>query len=465
MTDDESIQSQPVYKAAAKRWIYMIVGMAINFSNGNTWITFASITFYTNNYYGNDNATTMFNAIFMLLSIFVGPLAMWSSDRFGLFTAYHVGIWSNFLGNVIRFAGSGSWMPKHNRFMVAFIGQTIAAFAQPFILFLPTKIASYWFKPEQRTLADTCVSMSNPLGIALMFSCAPLFVNKSHPDNFTVLNGICLAGATITALLSLFITTSEPPTPVAPSKQMNDNVPSFMEGLKQCFKSKHFMLLTVTIGGGIGAFSALYNMMQPALCAKGYSPVFNGLMGSALIVAGLFGVAGAGLIAEATGQLEFIMKMCFGCAGIAAASLSIAINYEHQEAWVASSICLFGFFAFSIYPLGLEAGLETSFPVAEATATGLIMVIGQLEGIGFVAITSLLTTSATPHTLGIQTCVESNTEISSVVEWRNAFLAWLAIVVFLIMLFITFFRPQNKRKAFERQELIERRQLKECDTS
>lgn len=70
------------------------------------------------------------------------------------------------------------------------------------------------------------------------------------------------------------------------------------------------------------------------------------------------------------------MKFSFLLAGVAACSLAVSINYEGQEGWVVASIFLFGAFGFAIYPIGLEMGVEATFPVAEATSTGLIIMIG-----------------------------------------------------------------------------------------
>ncbi|KHJ92854.1 hypothetical protein OESDEN_07246 [Oesophagostomum dentatum] len=386
------------FRAYKRRWIYLFVACLVNFSNGNTWITYASITFYTNDFYGNANAAVLLNVIFMALSIPVGFLSCWWTDRYGLRSAYHIGAWTNFIGNVVRVAGSGEWFSKDVRFPLAFTGQTIAAFAQPFVMFLPTKLAAFWFPQDQRVLANTLSSMSNPIGIAVMYSIAPLIVNESHPNAFPLLasfqiiptarilwsahlkgsfqTGSCAALATITAAFTLFITRSKPPTPVAASRDSDIEVPGFWEGVKRCFSSKSYWVLAVCLGGGVGLFNALYNNLQPALCVLGYGSSFSGGMGTLLIMSGLVGAACSGIYVDMTGQFEKTMKVCFMLAGVAGCSLAICVNYEGMEAWVIVSLFLFGAFGFAFYPIGLEMGVEATFPVAEATSTGLIIMIG-----------------------------------------------------------------------------------------
>lgn len=58
--------------------------------------------------------------------------------------------------------------------------------------------------------------------------------------------------------------------------------------------------------------------------------------------------------------------------------------------WIAISVTLFGAGGFAVYPLGLELGVEITYPVAEATSTGLIIISGQVQGIIYVLLMSAL---------------------------------------------------------------------------
>ncbi|CAB3400215.1 unnamed protein product [Caenorhabditis bovis] len=452
------------YRVYPKRWIYLLAACLINFSNGNTWITFAAITFYTNDYYANNNAALLFNVIFMVLSIPVGFLACWWIDKFGLRSAYHIGAWSNLIGNIVRLVASGSFVDPSLRFPIAFTGQAIAAFAQPFVMFLPTKLAAYWFADNERATANTLASMSNPIGIAIMYSMAPVFVNKSTPDNFFNMNIAVTAVAVVPVLLSFFVNRSKPPTPSTPSKGNDIQCPSFLEGVKICFKSKAYMVLALCLGGGVGLFNALYNNLQPALCVKGYNPTFNGGMGTLLILSGFVGSAISGIIVDKWGKFEQVMKVAFCIAGVAAASLSICINYENVEWWVIASIFVFGAAGFSIFPIGLEMGVEATFPVAEATSTGLIIMIGQVQGVFYVLMTNLAVGKPTPHDLAIQTCVDSNQNINTVLTWKYPFIIWLACISALIIIFVSLFWPKYKRRNYEQGQKMQRETISSDQT-
>uniref|UniRef100_A0A183G1H9 MFS domain-containing protein n=1 Tax=Heligmosomoides polygyrus TaxID=6339 RepID=A0A183G1H9_HELPZ len=256
-----------------------------------------------------------------------------------------------------------------------------------------------------------------------------------------------LAGVTV--LFALFIRRSKPPTPSAASHDDGIEIPGFLQGVKLCFRSKTYWILAVCLGGGVGLFNALYNNLQPALCVMGYSLSFSGGMGTLLIMSGLVGAAISGLYVDKTGKFEQTMKFSFLLAGVAACSLAVSINYEGQEGWVVASIFLFGAFGFAIYPIGLEMGVEATFPVAEATSTGLIIMIGQIQGVIYVILTNVFVGKPDPHQLAVQTCVDKNSGLKGVVTWSVPFLIWSGCVCTLIISFVILFWPKYKRREYE----------------
>lgn len=71
------------------------------------------------------------------------------------------------------------------RYPIVMTGQTIAAVAQPFLLFVPTKLAAVWFAEDQRAIANAIGSMSNPFGILMSFLISALLV--SEPDDIPLM--------------------------------------------------------------------------------------------------------------------------------------------------------------------------------------------------------------------------------------------------------------------------------------
>ena len=51
-------------------------------------------------------------------------------------------------------------------------------------------------------------------------------------------------------------------------------------------------------------------------------------------------------------------------------------RYEDSKGLVTVAVCTLGFFGFAVYPLSLELSVESTFPVAEATSSGVLMLSG-----------------------------------------------------------------------------------------
>ena len=51
-------------------------------------------------------------------------------------------------------------------------------------------------------------------------------------------------------------------------------------------------------------------------------------------------------------------------------------RYRDQHVLVAVSVALFGCFGFAIYPICLELLVEVTYPIAEATSSGLAVISG-----------------------------------------------------------------------------------------
>lgn len=56
---------------------------------------------------------------------------------------------------------------------------------------------------------------------------------------------------------------------------------------------------------------------------------------------------------------------------------------QHQKIALAAICSVFGFFGSSFYPVAMELSVECSYPVGEATSTGLIFVSGYCHRTSF----------------------------------------------------------------------------------
>ncbi|KAI1722576.1 major facilitator superfamily domain-containing protein [Ditylenchus destructor] len=418
-----------------------------------TWITFAPISSYTVSFYGKEIAPTLFNVIFMICSVPLGFVSMWLISKYGLRAGCLLGAWLNLIGNLLRFyAATEHHLVADNvelRFYLTLAGQTLAACAQPFVMYLPTKLASVWFPDSQRVLANSLGSLSNPLGAATMYALAPHIVNGESPRAFVVLTGIVAALAVLSAVLSLGVLSSRPPTAPSVSAQANESEMQqfgLIQGIKMALKSRSYVILMLGLGSGFGIFNTLYNNLQPALCSKGYANSFSGAMGATMIVSGLVASSIFGIFVDKTRLFQETMKVCMCLAALTACVLTVLTQFAGMEIWLLLTIICFGALALALYPIGLELGVETTYPAPEATSTGLLILTGYLFRL-YVAI-SFLRTPPTDAELLVQTCIKIDNPVG-IHNWRNSFIAWNGIIVITAALFSACFWPKYKRMEYE----------------
>lgn len=127
---------------------------------------------------------------------------------------------------------------------------------------------------------------------------------------------------------------------------------------------------------------------------------FAGLCGAVAIVFGVLGAFLLGLYVDKTKKFTEVTKinMCLtslGCSVFAVVSrvmvsvLLMCVGPEmlssccpqvsqlSEQKFIIGAVCAwFGFFGYSVYPIAMELGVECSYPVGEATSSGLIFVSG-----------------------------------------------------------------------------------------
>uniref|UniRef100_A0A1I7WSR5 MFS domain-containing protein n=1 Tax=Heterorhabditis bacteriophora TaxID=37862 RepID=A0A1I7WSR5_HETBA len=151
------------------------------------------------------------------------------------------------------------------------------------------------------------------------------------------------------------------------------------QGLKACMSSRQYLILLLVMGGGIGMFNCLYTIMQELLCPSGYSNSFVGICAALMIIGGVVGAAGSGLFVDRTKMYEETMKVAMGLAVVFGLIFMQLTLHPGMAPFLAITCVLFGILGLATYPVGLELSAECTFPVSEATSTGLIVLSGQVD--------------------------------------------------------------------------------------
>ena len=98
-----------------------------------------------------------------LRSFMHGTLAPWNPVYWliSFISQIILAAWLNVVGSLLRNLTTLSIISESSKYPVLMCGQFLAACAQPFIMFVPTKLAALWFPDTQRALANTLASMGN----------------------------------------------------------------------------------------------------------------------------------------------------------------------------------------------------------------------------------------------------------------------------------------------------------------
>jgi FLVCR family feline leukemia virus subgroup C receptor-related protein len=106
----------------------------------------------------------MCNFIFYIMYVPSNFVSISILNRFGLKASIITGVLFLLVGSWIRMfiMFSGNFIPYY-------IGAIIAAVGQPFLMNIPSKIASTWFGDKERAIATAAGSMSVSIGTIISF--------------------------------------------------------------------------------------------------------------------------------------------------------------------------------------------------------------------------------------------------------------------------------------------------------
>eukprot|EP01102_Stenamoeba_stenopodia_P022343 TRINITY_DN9270_c0_g1_i1.p1 TRINITY_DN9270_c0_g1~~TRINITY_DN9270_c0_g1_i1.p1 ORF type:complete len:481 (-),score=85.98 TRINITY_DN9270_c0_g1_i1:115-1557(-) len=425
-----------IYIVYRRRWAQVLLYSLINMANAMTWITFSPIAGIIGCYYGvTPFWVDSLSLVFMVAYIPCFFLASWSLDSIGLRFGLIVGALITAMGAVIR-AGAVTG----DTFWVLFVGQTLCAIAQPFILNAPAKLAANWFPDGERTIATTLCVVANPIGVAIGFVLPPMMVGNSDGSGseaewciaddgigwLLVVEGVACV---IVAVIFFFFFSSKPPSPPSSSQSDEHDLVGFWTSLKELFKDINFIILFTVFGLGLGAFNTMATLLPQILAVDNYSDQQSGTFGALLIILGLVGAGLGGAIVDKTHayKLTILASLAIGAGAMVAFSLLLKPDREVLLGILSS---ILGFAMTATLPLCLELSSEIAYPIPEATPSGLLMTSGQIGGIVMV--------------IGMDQLLEKNN-----IEWCNWIVTISIGVAFIIMLF---FHGTLKRLSYEKSQ-------------
>lgn len=379
----ESTTSYPRYRFVILG-VFMLITVAIQIQ----WLTHASVARPAEIYYaGQFDPASFFNIdflamIYMLVFLVMSFPASYIIDSFGVKAGLYTG--SILLG----FFSILKALFAQNFMMVA-IAQTGLAVAQPFILNAVTAVTARWFPLEERGMAAGLLALSMYVGIIIAMLLTPVIVG-SNPDlagygtgfeKMLWIYGITSLLASI--LLLVFLKEHPEGTTSEPEERFG-----FFQGIRHLMLKRDMIILVFLFLIGLGIFNAISSMTDSIAEHVGVKDS-DGLIGGLMLIGGIVGAIILPTLSDRYRKRKLFIVICI--IGMVPAVFGMAFP-DHLTAIperiyliTLISSCALGFFVMSAGPIGFQYAAEVCYPARESASQGILLWVGQLTGMLFVA--------------------------------------------------------------------------------
>ncbi|XP_055687095.1 feline leukemia virus subgroup C receptor-related protein 2 [Lutzomyia longipalpis] len=391
-SDDHLESQKPVsseFRVYKRRWIVLAIFCLYSASNALQWIQYSIIANIIQRYYGITSTWVDWTSmIYMVLYIPLIFPASWFLDKMGLRIAAICGVLGTCLGAWIKV-----FSVHPDLFYVSFIGQSIVATSQVFILSLPARLAAVWFGPDQVSSACSIGVFGNQLGIAIGFVMPPILV-RNHDDLDLVGRDIqfmfyLVAGFTsLLVILVLVFIRAKPPTPPSAAQEasMSRNPMQsspFLHSIKRLMTNKNYILLLISYGVNVGVFYAISTLLnQIVLLHYPGHELDAGQIGLCIILLGMAGSVVSGIVLDKTHKFKETTLAVYALSMVCMWIYTFTLNSGYI--WVVYlTSSLLGFFMTGYLPVGFEFAAELTFPEPEGTSAGILNAAAQVFGIIF----------------------------------------------------------------------------------
>jgi len=357
------------------RWVVLFVYMILAVFSQILWATFPTITIEAVTFYDVSVIDIgLLSTIIMLVYIVVSFPASWVIDKHGLRVS--IGIGAAFIGIFGLFRGLvGSSYP------LVLISQIGIAIGQPFILNSLTTLAARWFPIKERSIVAGLGTLSIYLGMLLGIVITPYLTAKNSITDVLLFYGIL---ALFGAVIFIIFARSRPVTPpCAPGMEERSH---FIAGYKKILSQQKFLLLLLNFLIISGVFAAITTWIEVILIPRGFSNTQAGTLGGLMILGGILGTLVIPSLSEKYHKRVILITFAEvgGLLGLAGFTFGVSFLFLIITSFV------MGFFLLGLSPICIQYAAEITHPTSEGTSNGLLSMIGQISGIGFVYIMSAL---------------------------------------------------------------------------
>jgi cyanate permease len=359
----------PGFKVYRYRWVMLSVYMLIIIVNQLLWITFATITAASAQFYGvTDLEIGMLSMCFMIVFIFISVPASWIIDTYGIKIGVGIGaVFTGVFGMMRGMVGT-----NYELLLVAQIG---IAVGQPFLLNAITKIAARWFPIAERATASGLGTLAMYIGVLTGMLLTPYLTKILGIERMLYGYGVI---AIIAALIFILFSKERPRS--SPCHAYQEERSLVYDGLKNTLHNKNFYWLLLIFFVGLGIFNSVTTWIEDILRPRGFTADEAGITGGIMIVGGILGALIMPVLSDNLRRRKLFIVIALAGAVIGLTGVTFAENYYI----LLLSGFILGYFLLSAGPIGFQYGAEITFPASEGTSNGLLILAGQISGIAFI---------------------------------------------------------------------------------
>ena len=370
------------------RFIILSVFILISIAIQIQWLAHAAVVRPAELFYqGQFDAASFFNIdflalVYMVVFLVVSFPASYIIDTYGI----RIGL---ITGSVLLGVFSITKAIYAKDFMGVAISQTGLAVAQPFILNAITAVAARWFPFSERGTAAGLSTLAQYVGIVIAMLVTPLFIG-SDPDLANYGTGFermlwIYGGFSLVAAILCILFIRERPEGTAPETTERFG---FFKGIIHIVHQRDMLLTILLFLIGLGIFNAVSSMTDSIADQAGVKDS-DGLIGGLMLVGGIIGAFILPILSDKYKKRKLFLVICM--IGMVPALFGLAYpdhlasqpEIIYRIALISSF--LLGFCVMSAGPIGFQYAAEVCFPAPESSSQGILLWVGQLTGMVFVA--------------------------------------------------------------------------------
>ncbi|XP_059477083.1 uncharacterized MFS-type transporter C09D4.1-like isoform X2 [Neocloeon triangulifer] len=367
------------FKVYKRRWAILALYLCYDIISAFQWIQYAIIANVIVHYYNvPPQAVNWTSVIFMVAFVITIIPATWFYNKFGLRLALLLAMGGTLLGTWIKV-----FSVHPDLFWVTFLGQTIVALSQTYVLSIPVPLAATWFGPNEVSTACSIGLLGAQIGGALgFFIPVALVPDPNNGDTAAIEKGLgymfygCAIISTVVFVLQLIFLQAEPPTPPSLAQASrgtnNESVLDYVKALWKLLKNVHFVLIFFAYSINLAVFSAVTTFLNQMI-----TPIYPdsqndaGNMGVLITICGIIGSVFVGFILDRTRLYKEMNILVYALSAVAMLTYTFILRMGNIY-YVYACAAFLGVTLVGYLPAAFEFAAELTYPEPEASSAGLM---------------------------------------------------------------------------------------------